>query len=128
LIITPAWVNEGEIDKCLGKFMNAFQPTSLPLLLTIFAILMVASAVLSGASQRAGVPVVLAFLMLGILAGKIGLSQILSQDYRSYFNFGAVALILILFDGGLNTPFALLVRGLAPAALLATVGSREPQR
>jgi cell volume regulation protein A len=36
-----------------------------------------------------------------------------------------VALILILFDGGLNTPFALLVRGLAPAALWATVGIAE---
>jgi len=102
--------------------MNAFQPTSLPFLVTIFAVLMFASAVLSGASQRVGVPVVLAFLVLSIVAGRIGLSQILAQNYRSYFNFGTIALILILFDGGLNTPLALLGRGLAPAALLATVG------
>ena len=102
--------------------MNFFQPSSLPIVLTVFAILMIASAVLSGASQRVGVPLVLAFLVLGIAAGRAGLAQMLSQNYRAYFDFGTVALVLILFDGGLNTPLAQLGSGLAPAAVLATVG------
>ncbi len=101
---------------------SAFQLISLPLLLTVFAVLMVASGVLSGASQRVGVPVVLTFLVLGAAAGQSGLAEILTQDYRFYFNFGTVALVLILFDGGLNTPLTLISRDLVPAILLATIG------
>ncbi|HJU10997.1 MAG TPA: potassium/proton antiporter, partial [Candidatus Binataceae bacterium] len=102
--------------------MESLQPGSLPLFLVVLAGLMVASALLSWPSQRAGVPAVLGFLALGIIAGKCGLGDLLSHTYRSSFNFGTVALVLILFDGGLNTPRALLNRGLAPAAVLATVG------
>ena len=35
---------------------------------------------------------------------------------------GTTALVLILFDGGLNTPFAALREAIRPAAVLATVG------
>jgi cell volume regulation protein A len=103
-------------------FMDPLQAGSLPVLLVVLAGLMVTGAMLSWPSQRAGVPAVLAFLGLGIVAGQFGLGALLSQTYPSSFNFGTVALVLILFDGGLNTPFALFSRGLAPAALLATVG------
>lgn len=101
--------------------MNALEPTSLPLLLTVLAVLMVASALLSGASQRAGVPVMLAFLALGVAAGQSGLGELLWRSPRAYFDFGTVALVLILFDGGLNTPLP-LGRDLLPCALLATIG------
>ena len=102
--------------------MQPFEAGPLPILLVVLAALMIASALLSWPSQRAGVPAVLSFLALGIIAGRTRLAGLLSQSYRSSFNFGTVALVLILFDGGLNTPFALLNRGLAPAALLATLG------
>jgi potassium/hydrogen antiporter len=102
--------------------MEPLQAGPLPLFLVVLAVLMIVSAVLSWPSQRAGVPAVLGFLALGIIAGRFGLSELLAQSYRSSFNFGTVALVLILFDGGLNTPLALLNRGIVPAALLATVG------
>lgn len=102
--------------------MEPFESGPLPLFLIVLAALMIASAVLSWPSQRAGVPTVLGFLALGIIASRARLASLLSQSYRSSFNFGTVALVLILFDGGLNTSFALLNRGLLPAALLATVG------
>ncbi len=102
--------------------MEPFEPGRLAIFLVVLAALMVASASLSGPSQRAGVPAVLAFLALGIIAGQCGLRALLSQTFRSSFSFGTVALVLILFDGGLNTPLGIVNRRLVPAALLATVG------
>jgi cell volume regulation protein A len=102
--------------------MPLFQPTSLPITLIVLAVLMLGSALLGGASHRAGVPIVLAVLALGLAAGSGGLTAVLSRHLGADFNFGTVALLLILFDGGLNTPLGLLSSGLFPALLLATLG------
>src|SRR5205085_4992508 len=42
--------------------------------------------------------------------------------YRLAFRLGTLALALILFDGGLNTPLGAVRRVIAPAGVLATVG------
>src|SRR5258706_11136369 len=102
--------------------MENLEPTSFVLLLTVFAVLMAASAVLSQASERAGVPVVLLFLALGMLAGREGIGRLSFENYPFCFNLGTVALVLILFDGGFNTPLARLREGIKPAAMLATAG------
>src|SRR5687768_1289533 len=57
-----------------------------------------------------------------MLAGSDGIGGIAFDDYRFAFQIGIAALVLILFDGGLNTPVDALRRVLAPAALLATLG------
>ncbi len=81
-----------------------------------------ASVLFSRASNRIGVPIVLLFLIIGMLAGAEGLGRIEFEDYGFAFRLGSLALALILFDGGLNTPLAALRRTWAPAGLLATVG------
>jgi NhaP-type Na+/H+ or K+/H+ antiporter len=98
--------------------MQNLEPTSFVLLLTVFAVLMAASAVLSQASERAGVPVVLLFLALGMLAGREGIGRLSFVNYPFCFNLGTVALVLILFDGGFNTALARLREGIKPAAML----------
>lgn len=80
------------------------------------------SVVFTRASGRIGVPVALVFLLVGMLAGTDGIGGIQFDDYRLAFRFGTVALVLILFDGGLNTPLSSLRLGLRPAAVLATLG------
>jgi potassium/hydrogen antiporter len=102
--------------------MNALEPTSIPLLLTTAALLMTASVLLSRASDKFGVPVVLLFLSLGVLVGREGLVHVAFQSYRLCFAFGTVALVLILFDGGLNTPLSRVRERVRPASVLATVG------
>ncbi len=102
--------------------MELLRPGPLPLLLVIIGAIMITGAMLSSPSQRAGVPAVLGFLALGLIGGGLGLRESLFHSYSSYFNLGTVGLVLILFDGGLNTPTTLLNRGLLPASLLATVG------
>jgi cell volume regulation protein A len=56
-----------------------------------------------------------------MLAGSEGIGGIPFEDYGLAFRLGNVALALILFDGGLNTPAAVLRRVAGRASLLATL-------
>ena len=98
------------------------EPRTTAAILVVLGLLLGVSALFSRASSRFGVPVFLAFLGLGMLAGSEGIGGIAFENYGLAFRLGTVALALILFDGGLNTPLASLWRGLAPAGALATVG------
>src|ERR687884_88924 len=98
------------------------EPLSTALLLLVFGALLGISALFTRASERIGLPVVLIFLTIGVLAGVEGIGRIDFEDYAFAFRVGTVALALILFDGGLNTPMSALRRAARPAAVLATVG------
>ncbi|MBF5045348.1 potassium/proton antiporter [Aggregicoccus sp. 17bor-14] len=98
------------------------EPHATALVLVSLGLLMSVSALFSRASGRFGVPVALLFLALGILAGSEGLGHIPFEDYGFAFRLGTVALVLILFDGGLNTPWGAVREGLGPAVVLATLG------
>src|SRR5438445_6480789 len=101
--------------------MPTTEPFGTALLLATAGLLMGASVLFSRASQRIGVPIVLLFLVIGMLAGSEGIGGIAFDDYGFAFRMGSLALALILFDGGLNTPLSALRRTWAPG-LLATVG------
>ena len=98
------------------------EPESTALLLLTCGLLLAISVLFSRASQRFGVPIALLFLVVGMLAGSDGIGGIEFSDYGFAFRIGTVALVLILFDGGLNTPLSALRRVAAPAGILATVG------
>jgi cell volume regulation protein A len=98
------------------------EPLPTAVLLTAVGALLAASVLVSRASGRLGLPLLLLFLLVGMLAGSEGLGRIPFEDYALTFRIGTVALVLILFDGGLNTDLASLRRVLAPATVLATLG------
>jgi len=98
------------------------EPLASAVLFTTFAALVIASVLFSKGLERTGIPVVLVFLVIGMLAGSEGIGGIAFDDYQFAFRIGTAALVLILFDGGLNTPAESLRRVLAPAGVLATVG------
>jgi cell volume regulation protein A len=100
--------------------VNEFATSAL--LLVVFGVLLVTSVVSSRWVERAGMPVALLFLGLGMLAGEEGLGGLVFEDYRFAFRAGTVALVLILLDGGLNTSYASVRASLAPSVVLATVG------
>ena len=102
--------------------MQNLEPNATALLLTAFGALLLISALFSRASGRIGVPVVLVFLVIGIVAGLPRVGGIVFTDYGFAFRVGVTALVLILFDGGLNTPITVVQQAVKPAALLATVG------
>ncbi|HEU5040180.1 MAG TPA: cation:proton antiporter, partial [Gemmatimonadales bacterium] len=98
------------------------EPSATALLLTTCGILLAVSVVFSRASQRIGVPIALIFLGVGMLAGSEGVGGIPLNDYQFAFRMGSLALALILFDGGLNTPLDAVRRSWAPAGVLASAG------
>ncbi|HEX6670486.1 MAG TPA: potassium/proton antiporter [Gemmatimonadales bacterium] len=101
---------------------SSAEPFATALLLTTCGVLLAVSVVFSRASERIGVPIALIFLGVGMLAGSEGVGGIPLDDYQFAFRMGSLALALILFDGGLNTPLDALRRSWAPAGILATAG------
>jgi cell volume regulation protein A len=73
-------------------------------------------------ATRFGAPLLLVFLVLGMLAGEDGPGRIAFNNYRLTYLIGSLALAVILFDGGLRTNLAKLRGAVAPATALATVG------
>jgi len=100
----------------------AAEPIATAVMLTAFGGLLAASVALSRVSARLGLPVALLFLVVGVFAGSEGIGRIAFEDYGFAFRVGTTALALILFDGGLNTPWSSAREVLAPAAILATLG------
>lgn len=96
------------------------EPATTALLLTAAGLLLLLSVLFSRPSERIGVPVVLVFLIIGLLVGSRLPEHFV--DFDLAFRIGTVGLVLILFDGGLNTPFRQVRAHLTPAALLATLG------
>lgn len=98
------------------------EPLRTAFLLAIAGVLMLVSVLLSRASGRSGLPVAMLFLGIGMVAGSDGPGGIAFNDYGSAFRLGTVALVLILFDGGLNTPLSAVRAAIRPASVLATAG------
>lgn len=91
-------------------------------LILITGLLLLLGIASSKLSARLGVPVLVLFLALGMLAGSEGVGGIEFEDYRLAHGVGTIALALILFDGGLGTSLAAVRSAWKPAAMLATVG------
>src|SRR5439155_18301032 len=90
-------------------------------LLVVGAIPAAGIAVALGAA-RTGLPVLVAFLGLGMLLGCDGPGGIEFDDSELAREAGIVGLGLILYEGGLQTSWLRLRQVAAPAALLSTVG------
>jgi cell volume regulation protein A len=73
-------------------------------------------------SRRLGAPLLLIFLLLGMLAGEDGIGGIHFNDIDTAFLIGNLALAIIIFDGGLGTRMDTFRSSLRPALSLATVG------
>jgi cell volume regulation protein A len=86
------------------------------------SLLVLAGILSSLIALRFGAPLLLVFLLVGMLAGEGGPGGILFDDVATTYTVGSIALALILFDGGLRTRLASFRNVLAPALTLATVG------
>jgi cell volume regulation protein A len=100
--------------------MASLDAVSLTILLG--AVMVLAGIMSSLVALRFGAPLLLVFLVIGMLAGEGGPGGIRFNDLRSAYLIGSIALALILFDGGLRTRTTTFRSVLAPAGVLATVG------
>jgi cell volume regulation protein A len=100
--------------------MGSLDAVSLAILLG--SLLVLIGILSSLIALRFGAPLLLVFLLVGMLAGEGGPGGIKFDDVGIAYTVGSIALALILFDGGLRTRFASLRNVLGPAVTLATVG------
>ena len=92
------------------------------LLLLLVGAVLAASIVVAVGAARTGLPVLVAFLGLGMLLGSDGPGGIEFDDAELAREVGIIGLAAILFEGGLQTSFRRLRQVAVPAALLSTVG------
>ena len=97
-------------------------PTVTAAAIAIGGLLVGLSCMMSRLSGVIGVPISLVFLIIGMFAGSEALGGINFDNYRLAYICGTIALVVILFDGGLNTPIAGARKVLGPAVTLATAG------
>ncbi len=93
-----------------------------PTFTLIGALMLVFSIVLSPLSSRVGMPVLLVFLVVGMLMGEDGPGGIEFDNVELAFLIANLALGVILLDGGMRTRVDTFRVGLKPAMMLATVG------
>ncbi len=95
---------------------------SIDTLLLVFSVLIILSIFIARISNNLGIPVLLLFLGVGMLAGSEGPGGIYFDDPRLAQNIGIVSLVFILFSGGLSTHWKVVRPVLWPSLSLATVG------
>ncbi len=86
------------------------------------ALLVLAGIASSLLARRFGAPLLLVFLVLGLVLGVDGPGGIRYDNTQFTYLVGSLALALILFDGGLQTRASQVKGSVAPSLLLATVG------
>lgn len=86
------------------------------------AVLLVGGVVAAGFANRLRLPSLLLFLVLGMVIGDDGLGLVNLGDPRVAQTGGTIALVVILYEGGLTTKPGDLRKVAVPGSLLATVG------
>src|SRR6201985_1672763 len=95
---------------------------SVSIAILLGAVLVMTGILSSLLALRFGAPLLLVFLIIGMVAGDAGPGQGQFNDLHSTYLVGSVALALILFDGGLRTRFQSIRSVIVPSMVLATIG------
>jgi len=94
---------------------------SIELFMLIGSVLLFFSLIIGKTGYRFGVPTLLLFLFIGIIAGNDGLGLVFSSPHVAQY-IGVVALNIILFSGGMDTKFSEIKPIIWQGVVLATVG------
>ncbi|HQF32596.1 MAG TPA: cation:proton antiporter, partial [Petrotogaceae bacterium] len=95
---------------------------NLSVVLLIFSLMLILSIFSSKISSKIGLPLILLFLVIGMLWGSDGPGGIYFDDPYLAQYISTVALIFILFSGGLDTEYRAIRPVLKEGILLSTLG------
>lgn len=90
--------------------------------LLVLAVMLLLSILASKISDRVGVPALLVFLAIGMLAGSDGPGGIYFDNAAVAQNIGVVALVIILYSGGLDTHWESIRPVIKAGVALALLG------
>lgn len=90
-------------------------------ILLIGSTLLIAGVLIGKTSYRFGLPLLLIFLIVGMLFGTDGLGIQFSDMHTAQF-IGMIALCIILFSGGMGTKYGAIRPVILPGLLLSTIG------
>ncbi|SDP74529.1 potassium/proton antiporter, CPA1 family [Litchfieldia salsa] len=88
----------------------------------LVALLLIIGVISTKFSTRVGVPALVLFIAVGMLFGSDGLGLIHFDNPKLAQLIGVIALIVILFEGGLQTKWTAVKPVLVPSLSLATIG------
>ncbi|WP_404350430.1 potassium/proton antiporter [Sutcliffiella horikoshii] len=90
------------------------------ILLTAF--LLIVGVITTKFSSKLGVPALVLFIIVGMMAGSDGLGFVYFDNVKYAQLIGIFALVIILFEGGLQTKWGTVRKVIKPSLSLATVG------
>jgi cell volume regulation protein A len=97
-------------------------PTSIGVIFIVFSTLIILSILSIKLSNRFGIPSLVLFLAIGMLAGSDGLGGLSFDNPSLVRSLGITALVLILFSGGLDTEWTAIRPILWQGLSLSTIG------
>lgn len=90
--------------------------------LVVFSVIIILSTIINKISVRLGVPVLIAFIFLGMVFGVDGIFKIDFSDYRLTEQVATIGLVIIMFYGGFSTRWKLAKKVFKPSVVLSSVG------
>ena len=94
----------------------------LKIILTFAIVIIISTTLLNRLSHRLGMPVLLAFIFLGMLFGKDGILGIPFDNYEMSRDLASLALIFIMFYGGFGTNWKVARPVAVKSTLMASLG------
>jgi cell volume regulation protein A len=86
------------------------------------SLLLISGVITTKFSSKFGVPALVLFILVGMIAGSDGIGLIYFDNARIAQGVGILALIIIVFDGGLLTNKHTVKNVIKPSIVLATLG------
>lgn len=86
------------------------------------SVILLLSVLLSKSSSRFGLPILIIFMLIGMLSGSEGLGGIQFENYELTHSLSLVALCLIIFSGGIETEIKDIKENLGRGIILSSFG------